>query len=348
MTRRKVGWLCRGAVLVLVACLQSMAEAGEPLRAGIIGCDTSHVAVFSKAFNDDEGPLAGVRVVAAFPSFSDDIPASRDRVDGFTAGLRDRDVEIVDSVGALLDRVDVVLIENVDGRRHLEYAREVFATGKPTFIDKPIGGSLADAVEIFQLAAETGTPCFSSSSLRFMPRYREALGDPELGKVIGCQVHGPCVLEPHHPDLYWYGIHGIELLFSMMGPDCQSAARVQVADTEFVTGVWKGGRIGTFRGLRTGPRGFGATIFGASANKAVAGADGYDELIKQIALFFQTRQPPVTTDETLAIFAFMEAADTSLERGGCSVTLEEVLAAARSEVAKRRHLPATSTKNVTP
>ena len=78
-------------------------------------------------------------------------------------------VAIVGSIDELLSQVDVVLLESVDGRPHLEQARPVFQAHKPVFIDKPVAGSLADAIAIFDLARETGTPCFSSSSLRFSP-----------------------------------------------------------------------------------------------------------------------------------------------------------------------------------
>ena len=67
----------------------------------------------------------------------------------------------------MLKDVDVVFLEEVDGRPHLEWARPVIEAGKPLFIDKPLAGSLADCIEIFRLAKEKNVPCFSSSSLRF-------------------------------------------------------------------------------------------------------------------------------------------------------------------------------------
>src|SRR5205085_232995 len=118
--------------------------ASKPLRAGIIGCDTSHAIAFTKTFNDPaaSGDVAGVKVVAAFPGGSDDIPSSHDRVGKFTSELKGMGVEIVDSIPALLEKVDVVLLESVDGRPHLEQVKPVFAAGKPVFIDKPLAGSL--------------------------------------------------------------------------------------------------------------------------------------------------------------------------------------------------------------
>lgn len=300
------------------------------LKAGIIGCDTSHVPAFTAEFNHPkaEGDLAFIRVVAAYPGGSPDIPASRDRVEGFTQGLRAQGVEIVDSIPALLEKVDVVLIESVDGRVHLEQARPVIEAGKPLFIDKPLAGSLADAVEIFRLAAEKKVPCFSSSSLRFSPGVFGMRDDPRVGNVLGCLAYSPCEVEPHHPDLFWYGIHGVETLFTIMGPGCKSVVRTHADGVDVVTGTWKDGRIGTFRGIREGSAGFGALVFGDKGIASAGEYAGYKPLCQEIARFFRSGEVPVSPEETLEILAFMEAADESKRQDGRPVTLESVLAKA--------------------
>ncbi|AGA26732.1 Gfo/Idh/MocA family protein [Singulisphaera acidiphila] len=331
---------CRPATSLLLCsflCLTVRAataqeEAAKPLRAGIIGLDTSHVVAFTKLLN---GPKSlGVRVVAAYPGGSADIPSSRDRVEEYTKELRDGfKVEIVDSIPELLKKVDVVLLESVDGRPHLEQIRPVFEARKPVFIDKPVAGSLADAVKIFELARESGTPCFSSSSLRYSPGVVAIKNDPKIGEIRGCDAFSPCSLEEHHPDLFWYGVHGVETLFTLMGTGCKSVTRVQSDDSEFVTGTWDGGRIGTFRGLR-GHGGYGAMVFGTKGSGPCVGTGAYDLLLQEVCTFFKTGKPPVSADETLEIFAFMEAADESKRQGGKPVLLETVLAKARAEAAK--------------
>jgi predicted dehydrogenase len=304
-----------------------------PLRAGIIGLDTSHVVAFTQAMNNPaaKGVLARVRVVAAYPGGSPDIPDSRDRVADFTRKLRDGfKVEIVDSIDRLLERVDVVLLESVDGRPHLEQARPVLRARKRLFIDKPVAGSLADAVSIYRLARECDTPVFSSSSLRFSPGIRRMRNDPKIGEVLGCDAYGPCPLERHHPDLFWYGIHGVETLFTIMGPGCESVSRVQTKDAELVSGRWKDGRVGTFRGIRAGKADYGALVFGSRGIAPSGGYAGYEPLVEEICKFFVGGPPPVTAEETLEIYAFMEAADESKRQGGSPVTLASVLRKAKA------------------
>jgi len=330
--------LLMGLVMTASAATQLHAdEPPGPLRAGIIGLDTSHCVAFTELLNaaSPTPDLAGVRVVAAFPGGSPDIPDSRDRVAGYTARMRELGVEIVDSIEALLPLVDVVLVESVDGRPHLAQASAVIRAGKPLFIDKPVAGSLADAVEIYRLAREHHVPCFSSSGLRFSQGIAGMRTDERVGGVIGCEARSPATIEPHHPDLYWYGIHGVETLYTIMGPGCVSVARAHTDGADVVVGVWRDGRIGTFRGVRQGAAEFGATVFGAKAVVQSGGFDGYRPLVAAIVQFFRTGQPPVSAEETLEIYAFMEAADESKRQGGTPVTLESVLAKARKEAAAK-------------
>jgi hypothetical protein len=311
-------------LIVMSNSYESAADDAKPLRVGIIGCDTSHVPAFREIFNDGDS-FPGFKVVAAYPGGSEDLPASKDRVPQYTKQLQEHGVQIVDSVAALLPLVDVVLLESVDGRKHLEQARPVFAAKKPVFIDKPLGGTLSDCVQIMKLAEQHGVPCFSASSLRYSPTVVELKNNPKFKKVVGCSVHAPCKIEPHHPDLFWYGVHGVETLFTVMGPGCETVSRTNTNGTDLVVGVWKDGRIGTFRGIREGRSDYGMTVFGERDNVAVEIKHSYQPLVEEIAKFFVSKKPPVTAAETLEIFAFMEAADESKRQGGAPVKLADVL-----------------------
>ncbi|MCA9014505.1 MAG: DUF1080 domain-containing protein, partial [Planctomycetaceae bacterium] len=313
-------------------------ESKPELRAGIIGLDTSHAIAFTKMLNTGkpEGELAGIRVVAAYPQGSKDIKSSVDRVPDYTKQVKEMGVEIVDSIDELLKKVDVVFLETNDGRPHLEQAIPVFQAGKPVFIDKPVAGSLTDAVALYELSRKYNTPMFSSSSLRFS-KGAQRLRNGEEGKITKCSTHSPCSLEATHPDLFWYGIHGVETLFTVMGPGCQTAKRtVSNADRDEVVGKWAGGREGHFAGVRKGtPKGYGGTAVGKNGEVAVGGYDGYKPLLIEIAKFFRTGKAPVSEEETLEIYSFMEAADESKRQGGAEISLASVLDKAKKEAHKK-------------
>lgn len=311
------------------------AEEAKELRVGVIGLDTSHATAFAGLLNakDVKSDLANCRVVAAYPKGSPDIVSSTKRVPAYTQKYRDMGIEIVDSIPALLEKVDVVLLETNDGRPHFDQVLPVLKAGKTVFIDKPISGSLTDAVAIFEAAKHYKVPVFSSSSLRYSDGAKAIRGGA-IGEVVGCDAYSPCSLEKTHPDFYWYGIHGVETLFTCMGTGCESVVRVSAPNMDVATGSWKGGRIGTFRGIR-GKAGYGGTAFGTKGIQQIGSYGGYRPLLVEVVKFFRSGKSPVSEAETLEIYAFMEAADESKRQGGVPVTLESVMKKAHAEAAKK-------------
>lgn len=311
--------------LIAAPCL------AEPIRVGIIGLD-AHAVPWTRIIHDRAAkpPISDMRIVAAVAAPSPDVPFSATNIQQNIAAMRDLGVEILGTAEELVPRVDAVMVLSIDGRPHLQQARPVFAAKKPVFIDKPVAASLREIVQIYRAAEQSGTPIFSNSSLRYGPA-TVALGhNASLGRVLGCDTHcSSQSILPGHPDLFYYGIHGCDMLFAIMGPGCQSVTRLQTPTADLVTGVWRDGRVGTFRGIRQGQTGYGATVFGEKEIVSAGKFEGYEPLLVEIARFFRTGKAPVSVAETLEIYAFLAAADESLRQGGQPVAIDRVLAAAR-------------------
>ncbi|MCI0387761.1 MAG: Gfo/Idh/MocA family oxidoreductase [Acidobacteria bacterium] len=237
-------------------------------------------------------------------------------------------------LGTIPESVDAVLLLSVDGRVHLEQVKPVLAAKKPVFIDKPFTASFRDAREIVRLARASGTPFFSSSPRRFSAEVQAIKKNTAIGDILGAITYGPMPIIPTQPDLFWYGIHSVESLYTIMGPGCESVARTHTSGADVVTGKWKDGRIGTMRGNRE-ERDSGAVVFGSKGvvNSKAAGEEstpnqparsGYYGVVSAVVKFFQTKEPPVAAEETLEIIAFMEAADLSKTRNGAPVAITEV------------------------
>jgi hypothetical protein len=307
--------------LAALFAIASIAQAAD-LRLGIVGTDTSHVTAFTKILNDPGSPdyVPGARVIAAYKGGSKDITESASRVDKFSEELRTQwKVDFYSDINTLCKRVDAVLLESVDGRLHLEQVKPILAAHKPVFIDKPMAASLADVREIARLAKEAGVPWFSSSSLR----YGELGTSMKFNDALGITTWGPGPVEAHHQLEYsWYAIHPIELLYTLMGPGCEQVTAMAGKDEDVIAGRWKDGRIGTVRTLR--PYGtYGADVFrpkGVTQSKAKT-QEGYRPLLVEIVKFFETKQPPVPNEETLEIYAFMDAAQRSKAAGGAAIKL---------------------------
>lgn len=298
-----------------------LAANAADFRLGIVGTDTSHVIAFTEILNNPSAPghVPGARIVAAYKGGTD-LEVSRTRVDKFASELQTKwNIELVPDIPTLCSKVDGILLESVDGRIHLAQARQVIAAHKPLFIDKPLADTLEDAREIARLAKAAGVPWFSASSLRF-GEAAAALKSPDN---LGATTWGPGPLEQrYHLDLAWYAIHPIELLYTLMGPGCEEVTRTSGADGDVIVGRWRGGRLGSVRPLSSGGR-YGAVVFRAEAilQSDPKAKDAYGELVREVVRFFQTGVSPVPHEETLEIFAFMDAAQRSKAAGGAPMKL---------------------------
>ncbi len=330
----KQRWIRKQWVGCAAACALLLpgfwADAAE-LRIGLIGLDTSHVIAFTQLLNNPDHPqhVPGGKVTAGYKGGSADLEASYSRVDGYTRQLQEEfGVVIYDTIEELCANVDVIMLTSVDGRPHLEQVRPVFEAKKPVYIDKPVAGSLRDAIEIFRLAKEHNVPCFSSSSYRFYESL-VALKQKDVGELRSAISIGPCYLEPTHPDLFWYGVHPTEALYTVMGTGCRTVVRTATENTDVVTGVWADGRVGVLYGIRGGPTPHKVILFGSKAVEEQQGGGDYAPMLVAVMEFFRTGVAPVSPEETMELFAFMEAADESKRQGGAVVRIQDVIEKAR-------------------
>ena len=327
--KRKFSLFC----ILLLLCGTAFSQ--QVVRIGIIGLDTSHSTAFTELINSGKESWAeGFKIVAAYPYGSRTIESSYKRIPGYIEKVKAHGVKIVDSIDELLKEVDCVLLETNDGNPHLEQAIQVFRAGKPCFIDKPLGATLADAIAIYAMAEKYGATFFSSSALRYSP-VNQKLRRGEYGKVLGADCTSPHKPEPTHPDFGFYGIHGVETLYTIMGIGCKQVARMSSQYGDVVTGEWTDGRIGTFRAIVEGVGGYVGTAYtDKSVVCPIGDYVGYKPLLEEILRYFRTGKVPVSKEETIEIFAFMKASNMSKERGGKVVAIEEAMRVGEKDAKK--------------
>ncbi len=323
--------------LVVTAALATATAGGN---VGIIGCDTSHVLHFSALLNlSNETEFAGFRITHAYRWGSRDIVSCTNRWEKYCPKLIANKVAFVDSIAELLQKVDYVLLETNDGREHYAQALEVFKSGKPVFIDKPLAHDLADAIRIVDAAKRMGAKFFSCSGCRFAPGARAARSG-ELGVVRGADVWSAESIEPHHSRYFWYAIHAGEPLLTIMGPGVETAAATSCAYEDVVVGTWKDGRIGVMRALdfqRRGTAGGGAIFTERNGVVEMGRNKDYRPLLSEVFRFFRTGVAPVSPEETLEILAFLAAGEESRRLGGVPVSVPETMEKARAEARRRRN-----------
>lgn len=306
------------ATLALMPVIAQSNIPYSPLKVGIIGLDTSHAIAFTKLLKDYDD----VEVTHAYPKGSEKIESSASRIPGYTTEMKQLGVEIVADLEDLVQACDAFMLETNDGTLRLEQAKILFEGGKPVFIDKPVAAQYDEVVQIYNLAKEKNIPIFSSSGLRYTEKMMEITS--ENPQVLSAHTFSPAFTEPSHSDLFWYGIHGVEMLYTLMGTGCSSVKTIHSDDFTTVIGIWEDGRQGVFRGTRAGAHSYGGTVFTEEKTYETGSFDNYQGLVGKVVDFFITNTPDVSHEETLEIYAFMEAAKLSRIKGGEEIFLNEL------------------------
>ncbi len=297
------------------------------LQIGMIGLDTSHATAFVDLLNDcsNEFYVPGCKVVKAFPGGSAKFSFSANRVAGFTDELKNRNVEIVNSIEELAG-LDAYFLESVDGDQHLEQFKILANFGKPIFIDKPLACNYEDAKAIAKIAQEKNVPIMSCSSIRYAVGINDLKKDEDT-EIFACQAFGPMNLLDDYRDYFWYGIHTTEIVFAMLGKGCESVQVIPTEHADLLFGRWSNGRIGSILGNRNNVWEFGCTITSNQHQRqAIASGDVpyYAMLLKKVVPFFQTAESPIDIEETLNIIAFLEAASRSRAAGGALIKIADL------------------------
>jgi hypothetical protein len=294
------------------------------IKLGMLDFDTSHVVEFARRLNHrdiaQDQWVDGAEIVVAWPGESQIMP---ERIPGYVKEIQKLGIPLVDKPGDMVARVDGMLIESQEGGVHWERARPFLEAGLPCFIDKPFTCSVAHARMLADLAARKNVPIFSSSSLRYAPELVAFAADAKHGKVHGVLAYGPAPLHERNPGLYHYGIHAVEILYTLMGPGCRRVTCSHEKDVDVVTGQWQDGRLATVRGIRAGKSDYGCLAFTEQGVRPVPIGTRYiyRELLKKVVEMFQTKKAPVPIAETVEIVAFIEAALKSGNNHGAGETV---------------------------
>jgi predicted dehydrogenase len=292
------------------------------LKIGMIGLDTSHVTAFADILNNTANPhhVAGATVTAAFPGGSPDFPLSANRVKGFTDTLRDKyNVKMLESIDAVAAQSDIVFIESVDGRVHLEQFRQVVKHKKPVFIDKPFTVNGDEAAEIFKLAKSAGVPVMSASSLRYGDEFA-AVCKAKRATLRGFDAYGPMSIEPTQGGLFWYGIHTVEMIVTAMGPDAVEVRAYSNENHDTATITFADGRVATLHGVRSAHGNFGC-VFHEVSGATFCDAYGsskvppYALMMREVLANLPHGKSGIPEEETLAVIRIIDACNESRGNG---------------------------------
>lgn len=296
------------------------------MRIGAIGIDSSHLPEFSrriKALHDaGETPC---RVTHFWTDGRHDWPVPED-VEKWRAQAVDLGVEPAASMEALLEAVDGVMVLAVSGFRHLELARAALERGMPTYIDKPLACSLADAVRIRDLARAHNARCYSASSLRFATEL-ENVRKADLGDIVAVDAFGPGEMNEGAPGLLHYGVHTVEMVDAIWGPGVRRVSAIELPDRHLLDMEYHNGRYARLRLERKGAYDFGATVHGTKAIHQFRVDFGpvYGNLVRGMTTFFTGGPAPATLDAIVENVAVMLAGNRSISEQGAWIEVSSAI-----------------------
>lgn len=296
------------------------------VKAGIVDFDTSHVLQFTKRYNhvniEEDQWVDGVQVVAGLPGAP--APGNEERTAGYIEELKGYGVKMVDSPEALIGEVEVVMVESLEGGKHLERARPFLEAGMRIWVDKPFADNVRDAEAMVALADKHGAKIMAGSSLRYVLEIQELHAMREqTGEILSAVVFSPSKPLNDVPALVNYGCHSVEMLYGVLRGGCKTVSSVQADNLQTVTGLWDDGRVGVVLGVQEGKCGYGFTAFceNETVTRQIDFTYGYRELVKQMSAFFNTGEPPIPMEESLEVVKFIMKALESVDAKGNTLAL---------------------------
>ena len=197
---------------------------------------------------------------------------------------------------------------------HHRYATPFLKTGVPTYIDKPLAPSFAEARPVIDLAESSGTPVFSCSPRRFADAIvdLQANLDRQVGEVFGGMTCGGL----NFSDARFYGIHHLDVLLSVLGCDIESVHEIGDAHHRLCRLRYRAGFSVMFEAAFGRPVQTRLFLYGKKGAATIPVAPpNFCGLTAAVARMVRTGRPPITAETILCRVKIFDAMDRSLAEG---------------------------------
>lgn len=215
-------------------------------------------------------------------------------------------VQRVKSIEELIALSDGIIILSPDNaERHEELCRLPLASGKRVYVDKTFAPDKATAERIFENAEKHGTPCYSSSALRYAEEYQGI--NPE--KVKALSSWGPYGYET-------YSIHQLEPIMTLIDSAPVRVMMNTCPDWYTLTIAFEDGRMATVTGFAKGGD-FSMSLAMQDETRVIkVASDYFGAFLKELVRFFQTGETRVPHRTTINIMAVREAGCRAMKTPG--------------------------------
>lgn len=222
-------------------------------------------------------------------------------------------VQQIETIEELTEISDCIIVLSPDNpERHEDLCRVPLSSGKRVYVDKTFAPDAAAAKRIFAVAEEHGTPCFSSSALRFASEYQNI----DRSKVQNIASWGPGTYEI-------YSIHQIEPIVSLMGSEAERVMYIGTENWPALVIEFSGNRraVMSHHGWSC-PFTMTVNFDDATSNTVKVESDYFKLFVKEMSDFFLNGEVKVAHAETVAVIAIREAGAKAACNPGTWVNVE--------------------------
>lgn len=219
---------------------------------------------------------------------------------------REHGIQCCETIEEVVEKSDVLMIlAPEDAQTHEHLSRKALESGKKTYIDKTFASSKEMAESIFALAESCGTPCYSTSALRYAREYQPYMGR----KVQAAAFVGAS-------DYNNYSIHLLEPMLLMMEGEVRRVMALTRGDWTQLLLQWEDGRVGSML-CTGGGTGFTANLLlDGGCEQVEVDSDFFGPFMEGLVRFFETGEVSVPHEETVRVIAVREAGAKAMERPG--------------------------------
>jgi predicted dehydrogenase len=297
------------------------------IRIGIVGVgrggpSSYHARSFSSiinGFDPDKVPedwpvhpirLEGAKVEAVW---DEDIEAAQLLAKVFSIPKVEKRMEDI------IKSVDGVILTDDITMTHQKKAPFFINEGVPTFIDKPLSNNFEEASSIIELAEKKGTLVMSTSALRYAKETEDAKDEIEAAGVIDCAMTICQGQYMKAENIIHYGIHPLELAYSVLGAGVEYVQNVGEDDKSIVKIAYKDGRRLLLLVFPEIAQVFQLSLYGKNKAVRIEIEDWdyfYWNMLRHFVLMIKDKKLAVPLQETLELIRVLTSGRESLINGG--------------------------------
>ena len=277
-------------------------------RLGIVGSDNSHAEAFSRLANLD-GPdrVPDVQVTHIYGT---------DEARTKEVATKCNIPNIVTRSEDMLGSVDGILCVWRHGSKHKHDALPFIKAGLPTFVDKPLAHTVADARELIETAQRAKVGFASFSTLRYCVPTVQWISSIKdiLGTLVSGVSTGPAEIDSEYDGLVFYGIHATEMMHATFGYGVTSVTAVEHNKSVMAVCKYAAGPTVALNFLYHEPYVFHVSAFGAKgvSDHKVDSGTTYAEGLKVIMTMMRTGAWPLTPEQLIEPIQVLNAVTKSL------------------------------------